>query len=74
MRKAKDGHADIVHFSECALSGYAGTDFETFDGYDWQLLHEETQKVMTLTAELKIWVLLGSSHRLTEPNKPHKSL
>lgn len=74
MRKAKDGDADIVHFPECALSGYAGTDFETFDGYDWQLLREETQKVMALAAELKIWVLLGSSHRLTEPNKPHNSL
>jgi len=74
MRKAKDGDADIVHFSECALSGYAGTDFETFDGYDWQLLRQETQKVMTLAAELKIWVVLGSSHRLTEPNKPHNSL
>ncbi len=74
MRKAKDEDADIVHFPECALSGYAGTDFETFDGYDWQLLRQETQKVMTLAAELKIRVLLGSSHRLTEPNKPHNSL
>ncbi len=36
MRQAKDGGADIVHFSECALSGYAGIDFDTFDGYDWQ--------------------------------------
>ncbi len=60
MRKAKDGDADIVHFSECALSGYAGTDFETFEGYDWQLLHVETQKVMSLASDLKIWVVLGS--------------
>jgi len=74
MRKAKDGGADIVHFSECALSGYAGTDFESFEGFNWQLLRQETQKVIALAAELKIWVLLGSSHRLTEPNKPHNSL
>ena len=26
MRKAKDSGADIVHFSECALSGYAGAE------------------------------------------------
>jgi len=74
MRKAKEADADIVHFSECALSGYAGTDFQTFDGYDWDLLRRETQKVMALAGDLKIWVVLGSSHRLTEPNKPHNSL
>ncbi len=74
MRQAKDGGADIVHFSECVLSGYAGIDFETFDGYDWGLLRAETKKIMALAAELEIWVVLGSSHQLTEPNKPHNSL
>ena len=29
---------------------------------------------MTLAAELGLWVVLGSSHQLTEPNKPHNSL
>jgi predicted amidohydrolase len=74
IRKASRAGADIVHFSECALSGYVGTDFPNFDGYDWDLLKEETQKIMALAAELKIWVVLGSTHRLTEPNKPHNSL
>lgn len=74
MRKASIAGADIVHFSECALSGYVGTDFPNFDGYDWELLKIETQKIMSLAAELKIWVALGSTHRLTEPNKPHNSL
>jgi len=74
MRQAKDGGADIVHFSECALSGYAGIDFESFDGYDWDFLRTETKKIMALAAELGLWVVLGSSHQLTEPNKPHNSL
>ena len=74
MRQAKDGGADVVHFSECSLSGYAGIDFESFDGYDWDFLRAETGKVMALAAELKVWVVLGSSHQLTEPNKPHNSL
>ncbi|MGD2093568.1 MAG: carbon-nitrogen hydrolase family protein [Phycisphaerales bacterium] len=74
LRKAKKAKADIVHFSECALSGYVGTDFPNFAGYDWDLLKEETQKVMALAGELKLWVVLGSTHRLTEPNKPHNSL
>ena len=32
MAKAKKAKADIVHFSECALSGYVGTDFPNFEG------------------------------------------
>jgi deaminated glutathione amidase len=74
MRRAKKAGADIVHFPECALSGYVGTDFSTFNGFEWQLLKEQTEKIMSLAAELGIWVVLGSSHRLTDPNKPHNSL
>jgi predicted amidohydrolase len=29
---------------------------------------------MVLAAKLRLWVVLGSTHRLTEPNKPHNSL
>ena len=74
LKKARKLDADIVHFSECALSGYAGVDFESLDGYDWPLLIKETQKIMQLAAELKLWVALGSSHKLTPPNKPHNCL
>ena len=74
LRKAKNSKADIVHFSECALSGYVGTDFPNFDGYDWSLLREETEKIMALAAKLGLWVVLGSTHKLTGPNKPHNSL
>jgi predicted amidohydrolase len=51
-----------------------GTDFPNFEGYDWELLREETQKIMALAAELSLWVVLGSTHPLTKPNKPHNSL
>ena len=51
MRQAKNGGVDIVHFSECALSGYAGIDFESFEGYDWDFLRAETKKVMALAGE-----------------------
>jgi predicted amidohydrolase len=74
LRKAKKSKADIVHFSESALSGYVGTDFPNFDGYDWGLLKEETEKIMALSAKLGLWVVLGSTHRLSEPNKPYNSL
>lgn len=74
MRRAKKTGAEVIHFPECALSGYAGTDFDSFNGYDWQLLRAETKKVIRLAMELKLWVVLGSTHRLTGLNKPHNSL
>ena len=74
LRKAKKAKADIVHFSECALSGYVGTDFPNFEGYNWDLLKGETEKIMALAAKLKLWVVLGSTHRLAGLNKPYNSL
>ena len=74
MRQAANKNADIVHFSECALSGYASVDFESFADYNWDLLKTKTLEVIDLAGQLKLWVVLGSSHRLTEPNKPHNSL
>jgi len=74
LEKAEKLDADIVHFSECALSGYAGPDFDSFEGYNWPLLVEETKKIMALAGKLQLWVVLGSSHRLTAPNKPHNCL
>ncbi len=74
LHQAKKAKADVVHFSECSLSGYAGVDLDSPDRLDWQLLTEETRKIMTVAKQLKLWVVLGSTHRLTEPNKPHNSL
>jgi len=74
IRRAGEAGADIVHFSECALSGYVGTDFPSFEGYDWDLLRAETEKIITLAGEVGLWIVLGSTHRLTQPNKPHNCL
>jgi len=74
LHKSAKAKADIVHFPECALSGYVGTDFPNFDSYNWELLIGETQKIMALAGELGLWIVLGSTHRLTEPNKPHNCL
>ncbi|MBN2018965.1 MAG: carbon-nitrogen hydrolase family protein [Sedimentisphaerales bacterium] len=63
MRQAADLGADIVHFPECALTGYIGFDFPNFDGFDWGLLKDETSKIADLAGELKLWVALGSVHK-----------
>lgn len=74
MRQARAQGADVAHFPECALSGYAGIDFESFDGFDWIRLKQASEQVLALAAELKLWVILGSSHPLSDNNKPHNSL
>lgn len=74
IRGAKDGGADVAHFPEACLSGYAGADFVSYEGFDWTLLRECTQRVLDLARQLRLWVVLGSTHPLTGRRKPHNSL
>jgi predicted amidohydrolase len=74
MRQAAEQNADIAHFSECALSGYAGVEFKSFVGFDWDNLKAATQTIQAAAKKLKLWTLLGSSHRLTGAHKPHNCL
>ena len=71
MRRAKEHGAHIVHFCEGALSGYAGTDFDSFEGLDWNSLRECSLEVRDCARDLGIFVLFGSAHRLTGRRKPH---
>jgi len=66
--------ADVIHFPECALSGYPGSDFQTLDNFNWDELHRLTDSVLLLADKLNIWVILGSLHKLSGNNKPHNSL
>ncbi|MCD6175196.1 MAG: hypothetical protein J7K65_05435 [Planctomycetes bacterium] len=36
MREADEKGADLVHFSKCVLSGYAGVDYMTMAEFDWK--------------------------------------
>jgi len=74
IKKAKSQSAEVVHFPECALSGYAGPDFKTYKGYNWNNLEKYTRQIFDLAKQLKIWVILGSTHKLTGNHKPHNSL
>jgi predicted amidohydrolase len=74
IRTAKDWGADVAHFPEACLSGYAGVDFASFESFDWPLLEECTRRVLDLPRELSMWVVLGSAHPLTGRHKPHNSL
>lgn len=74
MAEAADRGAELVHFPECALSGYAGVDFRTWEGYDWNTLHEASRNVAAQVAKRRLWVVFGSVRRLTGEHLPHNSL
>lgn len=74
IETAADHGADVVHFPEAALSGYAGVDFSSYETFDWTQLHECTQEILNLARDHRIWIVLGSTHPLSEGHKPHNSL
>ncbi len=66
--------ATIVHFSECSLTGYPGVDMDSMDNFDWDELSVATDSIMALAKDLKLWVILGSIHKLNGDNKPFNCL
>lgn len=74
IEKAAKLKANIIHFSESALSGYAGIDFPNFTNYDWDLLDEQTKKIQQLAKKKNIYVVFGSAHKIKDSDKPHQSL
>ena len=61
LKQAATKKADVVHFSEACLSGYAGRELTTFQGFDWEQLHESTEVVQATARKLGLWVILGST-------------
>jgi predicted amidohydrolase len=74
MREAANGGARLIQFPEAILTGYPKHPIMDWAEVDWELVHQELESIMQLAGELKIWVVLGSSHPLTPPHWPHNSL
>jgi predicted amidohydrolase len=74
MYEAARQGARVAHFPEGALSGYAGADFETFTGYDWDALDRAADRVRACAGELGIWVITGSADRFSDVSAPHNSV
>jgi len=66
--------ARVVHFCETALSGYAGVDIFDTSQLDWAALFRATEDVCRAAAKHRVWVLLGSTHRLSDGHLPHNSV
>jgi predicted amidohydrolase len=84
MREAREAGARIVHFPEGATcspnkrvmsaDGPERVGPAVWDRFDWDVLREELDAIARLAAELRLWTVLGSVHRLTSPHRPHNSL
>lgn len=74
MREAAAGKARLIQFPEGQLSGYPKEQLQDWSEVDWPVVHDELEKIKKLAAKLHLWVVLGSAHPLTPPNRPHNSL
>jgi predicted amidohydrolase len=74
MRTAKQRGAHVAHFCEGALTGYAGADFDSHAGFEWDEVEASARRIADEAGRLRLWVLLGSSHRLSGAHRPHNSV
>ncbi|MCS7476920.1 carbon-nitrogen hydrolase family protein [Umezawaea endophytica] len=84
MREAREAGATLVHFPEsatCLPDKYrlcGGEPAESgpanWELFSWDALDRELADIAALAGELGLWTVLGSTHRLTPPNRPHNSL
>ena len=74
VRSAKSQQADIAHFSECNLTGYAGLDFKEIDRKDIPVINDALEQLKGLAAKLKIWLIIGGHHFENDGQKPYNSL
>ena len=51
LKQAASQSADVVHFSECACSGYAGVDIPDTESLDWEQLVSATHDVQPAARE-----------------------
>ena len=74
IKEAAFNKADIIQFSEAALTGYPPKDIPSFQNYDWGKLRAETNEIMSLAKENNIWIVLGSAHYISETESPMNCL
>ena len=65
VNQAKNENANVIHFSETCLGGYAGTDFVNWDNYDWQTLKLAKNEILQCAKKLKIGIIYGTNHRIS---------
>jgi len=71
---AQSKHADIVHFSECNLTGYGGMDIPEIKRIDYRDIQDALRQIRQLAGTLEIKVIVGSHYYDAGDLKPKNSL
>ena len=74
MKKAAGKGAELVHFSETALTGYYRVHLRDILSLDRKLLERRNRDLRNLAAELGIWLAYGSTHFAGGATKPYNCL
>lgn len=74
VKTAAQNNADIVHFSECCLSGYGGFDFEKYLPETEKQIQKSISEIQKQAKTHKIWVIFGTYYFERKSNKPFNSL
>lgn len=84
MRQAHASGAELLHLPEGAtcwpakgILSSTGPDIigaADWDRFEWSALKEELEETRKLAKRLGLWVVFGSVHQLTKPQRPHNSL
>ena len=74
IAKAKEQDAEVAHFSESSLSGYAGLDFKRYERHDQIALQNALAQIAEHCATLTIWAIIGGHHFEAAMAKPYNCL
>jgi len=74
IKSAADKNADVVHFSECCLSGYGGFDFEAYDPETEKQIRRGISEICLFAKSNKIQVVFGTYFFEEDQQKPYNSL
>ena len=74
IRRAAAAGAEVIHFSETALTGYYRIHLNDLSLLDRSLLEERNNGLRELAAELGIWLAYGSTHFEPDLEKPYNCL
>ena len=53
IKAAGERGVDVAHFPEACLSGYAGVNFASHEGFDWPFLEGRVRRVLDLAREIR---------------------
>ena len=75
IKRAGEAGADIIHFPEGALTGYAKTDISNnWSAFNWDGLREALQSLRQSCADAGVWAVIGGVCRPDPDTRPFNSL